>query len=229
MDIYSNSKESVIVSGCAIALLVFSLGRIVFVHVEPLVSARIEPQNAPQVVLNPFSSITLSARAAYVFDIETRAPLFAYNADAQLPLASLTKIMTALIAIEGAGKDSVVVMSKEAVGREGDHGFIVGEKWSVKDLIDATLTTSSNDGAYALASAFVSSGDAGNETRRESLARVMNEKARALGLDQTFFLDEAGLDISEGVSGAYGSARDVARILSYAVRNHPTLMERIRF
>ena len=101
----------------------------------------------------------------------------------------------------------------------------MGERWRLKDLIDATLTTSSNDGAYALASVFAVS-TAGTDVSRERVfIQKMNQKVKELGLTQTFFADEVGLDFNLGISGAYGSAHDMARLLEYVVLYRPTLME----
>ena len=114
----------------------------------------------------------------------------------------------------------------------------VGEKWRARDLLDFTLLVSSNDGAASLAAAagLVFSGSGQNTestitdvaTRENDFVGKMNEKARSLGLVQTYFLNETGLDLQSQVSGAYGSARDVANLLAYAVEKYPDLFEATR-
>lgn len=216
------AKEQIIVSGFAIALLIFLFGRIVSVDVKVIAKSG-DVAVAKETVENPFSSISLSAKAAFVFDVRSGEPLFSLNERAQLPLASLTKIMTSLVALEKKGGDNIVSLNQRAIAQEGDHGLFVGERWRLKDLIDVTLTTSSNDGAYALAS--VVSAESPREEGESRFVELMNEKAKALGLVETFFVNEAGLDFNEGVGGAYGSSRDVARLVEYVIRNHPELFE----
>jgi D-alanyl-D-alanine carboxypeptidase len=167
---------------------------------------------------SPFKNIKLEARAAYVFDIVKNQPIFELNSEAQLPLASLAKIMTALAVKESFPSSLLVTISKEAVLQEGDEGFIVGEEWPILDLIDAMLISSSNDAAFALASEF-------NKDFSGDFVSLMNDKAKELELTQTYFLNPTGLDLSENVSGAYGSAKDIAKLLLYAVKNYPSLME----
>ncbi len=150
--------------------------------------------------------VDVRARAAFMFDATTGDILFEKNARVQLPLASLTKLMLALVVAEELPRDSVVVISDSAIARDGVSGFSVGDLWHTGDLLDFTLMTSSNDGAAALAETIGSA---------ETL-HAMNERAHTLGMEQTYFLNATGLDEDDMVlSGAYGSARDVARLLAY--------------
>ncbi len=129
--------------------------------------------------------------------------------------------MTALGAKESFPSSLLVKIPKEAVLQEGDEGFIVGEEWPILDLIDAMLISSSNDAAFALASEF-------NKDFNEDFVSLMNKKAKELDLAQTYFLNPTGLDLSENMSGAYGSAKDISQLLLYAVKNHSSLMETTR-
>lgn len=219
-----HKKESLVVSGLALALLFFSLGFMTFQQRNSSTlpeEGYAEEFEAP----DPFASLTLKARAAFVWDITRGQPLYALHEDAQLPLASLTKIMTALVSAEEKGGSEAVTITKDAVLQEGDQGFIVDETWRLKDLIDATLLTSSNDGAYALASVFPITEKNTSTPLQKTFIQKMNQKAKELGLNQTFFENEAGLDLNLGVSGAYGSARDLARLLEHILLRQPTLME----
>src|SRR3990167_7771492 len=92
-----------------------------------------------QTVSNPFPSIALQAKAAYVYDIRTGEVLFAHNEDRRLPLASLTKIMSALVAQEIGLKHNTVTISEAALGAEGDSGLLRDEKWSLEDLLNFSL------------------------------------------------------------------------------------------
>jgi D-alanyl-D-alanine carboxypeptidase len=181
------------------------------------------PSSAPaSPAFNPFENIKLEAKAAYVFDISKNQPIFELNAEAQLPLASLTKLMTALVAKEKLPPYLLATITKEAILQEGDSGFLAEEQWPVSDLIDIMLISSSNDAAFALASEFEK--DFGGD-----FVSPMNQKAKELDLTQTYFLNATGLDSSKNVSGGYGSAKDVANLLIYIVKNNPSLIEITRF
>ena len=137
---------------------------------------------------NPFENLNLEAKAVLVFDLAKNEPIFELNSNTQLPLASLTKIMTIVVAEEITTKD-------------------------ISKLIDTALTQSSNEAASALAST------------NGNFIDLMNKKAEELNLNQTYFLNETGLDISKELSGAYGSANDVVKLISYALKNNPDLFE----
>ena len=168
-----------------------------------------------------YTGLPLSAEAVYVLDTTTSEVLYQKQAHRQLPLASITKVMTALVAHESAHAGRVITITDTALEAEGDIGLFSGEKWRLEDLLHVVLLTSSNDGARALAEAFGGAGQAsGNET--PSFVDTMNETARRLGLSRTFFLNETGLDEhDEQVPGAYGSARDVAHLFAYALAEIP--------
>ncbi len=170
---------------------------------------------------NPFGSISLAARAAYVLDVRTGSILYEKNAELQFPLASLAKVMSALVAYDIA-PDATVTITPRALAAEGDSGLLREERWQLSDLIDFTLMTSSNDGARALASVGASFTDKHISPEPTFISR-MNEKARAIGMAQTFFLNETGLDEDGEISGAYGSAKDVAALFAYIIRTEPNI------
>lgn len=163
-------------------------------------------------------NVKLEAKAAYVFDVLNNESIFELNADSQLPLASLTKIMTAIVAVENLPSYLLVSIPKEAILMDGDNGFIADENMLVINLAEAMLISSSNDAAYAFALEFKKDFDI-------DLIFLMNQKAQTLKLGQTYFLNSSGLDFSKNAAGAYGSAKDIATLLLYAVKNHPSLME----
>ncbi|MES2952956.1 MAG: serine hydrolase [Patescibacteria group bacterium] len=158
----------------------------------------------------------IEAKAAVVYDISRDTFIYSKNAELQLPIASITKLMTAYVAAS-ASSSAPVRVSKEALGEEGDSGLYVGENWRLADLISFTLITSSNDGAAAIASALGS---------RVRFVETMNEKARTLDLKQTYFLNPTGLDISPEQSGGYSSAHDVAALLSHIISEQPAIIEK---
>ena len=174
-----------------------------------------------------FNDLNLQAKAVYVYDINEHKIIFQKNESAQLPLASLTKLMTALTAIDLAPKNSKITIRKEFLKEQGDSGLKDGEVWKMSDLLDFSLIVSSNDGARSVASVI---GATINKTNNYDIGRAdfikkMNEKAVSLGMKQTYFLNESGLDESTSQSGAYGSAQDIAKLLEYMMVHNPEILE----
>ncbi|MDB5266316.1 MAG: hypothetical protein JWN89_131 [Parcubacteria group bacterium] len=189
-----------------------------------------------RVVTNYFEDLDLKAKAAYVYDARTGNVLFAKNASARLPLASLTKVMSAVVATDLAPGDSVIVVTKEAISADGDSGLRVGERWSLKNLLDFALTSSSNDGTKAVAlalGAIHKTNPTQFEAEQDFIAN-MNKKADDLHMKNTYYFNETGLDLpaqageSVGKGGAYGSAEDMAKLLTYILKNHPELLDATR-
>ncbi|MDO8183785.1 MAG: serine hydrolase [bacterium] len=163
---------------------------------------------------NPFAKLNLTAKAAVLYDPEKNEIIYAKNAYQPLPLASITKLMTALVASDLVGNEAIVAVSAETLKTEGDSGLLRDEIWSLKKLIDFTLVSSSNDGAAALA-AVASTGDFVNQ---------MNKEAVTLGLTATTFTNPTGLDLTLGTGVNQGSALDVARLMSYLLKTKPELL-----
>ncbi len=172
-----------------------------------------------KMAVDEFRDINLVAKSAYVYDIAKGEVLYSKNKNAQLPLASVTKIMTALVATELAESDTISI-SRNTLLPEGDSGLLIGDMWDMKEIIDLTLISSSNDGARALASV------AGLGLNPEGVTFVdyMNKKAIELGMTQSFFLNESGLDENDVFAGSYGSAEDIGKLLSYVYENNYNLM-----
>ncbi len=134
--------------------------------------------------------------------------LYEFDGDERLPMASITKLMTALVALEELRPRRSVVVSPVAVGVEGSSIFLqAGERLTVRDLLAAALIQSANDAAYALAAA-TTGGDV------TAFVERMNEEAEELGLDDTEFANPAGLDAPDH----YSSARDVLALAREAMR-----------
>ncbi|MEK7176752.1 MAG: serine hydrolase [Patescibacteria group bacterium] len=174
-----------------------------------------------------FPEVNISARAAYVYDIRKEIVLYAKNEDTRLSLASLTKVMTALVAEDLNPLHSTVTINTEALRAEGDSGLYKDEKWSLKDILDFSLISSSNDGmrAVALALGAISRSNATTEEIITDFVREMNMKASELGLKNTYFWNETGLDESDVKGGAYGTAKDMSMLFEYILKNKPELIE----
>ena len=129
----------------------------------------------------------ISAKSAVLIDAASGQVLYQKNADERLPMASTTKIMTALCALELADIDDVITIDVRAVGVEGSSAYLqAGETLTLLQLLYALLLQSANDAAAAIAI-----GTAGSI---EAFAAYMNEKARELGLTDTHFDNPHGLD-----------------------------------
>ncbi|MBC8465223.1 MAG: D-alanyl-D-alanine carboxypeptidase [Parcubacteria group bacterium] len=164
-----------------------------------------------------FETLSLRAESVYVYDTMSGTELFSKEPYTQLPLASLTKVMTALIVRERIPEDARIVIQESDLSPEGDSGLFRGESFSRDDLIDLMLAISSNDAARALAR---------KTAGEEGLFVIhMNKKAHELGMAQTFFLNESGLDENMNMSGAYGSARDMSILFEYVLKTYPNMLE----
>jgi len=159
----------------------------------------------------------VTARSYLVLDARTGEVLASRDAHARVPIASITKLMTVLVALERAHVDRDVVVSRQAdVVGESTVNLSAGERLSLGDLIKAALIQSANDAAYAIA-AGISRGSVG------SFVAAMNAKATRLGLRDTHFVRPDGLD----TSGHYSSAWDVTRLARVAMRK-PFVREVVR-
>ena len=199
-----------------ISLITVSLFLVNFVFVADYKQPIVETPETKEEAF-PFAGMGLEAKAAYVFDIVKKEKVFGLNESAQLPLASITKIMTALVAKENIPEWEKIAFPVEAIKQEGDWGFVAGEYWSVKDLLSASLISSSNDAAYAL-------GLSVQKNKSQNFLNLMNKKAKKLGLNQTYFLNPTGLDETEKIAGAYGSTKDISKMIIYAFENHPEMI-----
>ncbi len=150
----------------------------------------------------------IQAKAAILINADSGQVLFAHNADEALPMASLTKIMTALLVLESGDVDATITTSTEFNNPGGTHIAIDhAETLTVKDLLYALLVESANDAAVALAE-----GQAGSV---ELFVEQMNARAAELGAKQTNFVNPHGLDDANHVA----SAADLAIIAARAVQN----------
>lgn len=214
-------KKELVIFAAFLAVLIFQFARETATSIkESLLLGSPSAKVAKTMKVNYFDGIEIAAKAAIVWDAKENKVLFAKNERVQLPLASLAKIMTALLALENSGGEgNAVLISKEAVAEEGDNGLIVGEHWQTDDLTKLTLVSSSNDGARALAMAFAATDK--EDVGEISFVQLMNARAKRLGLSETYFLNETGLDLSSSSSGSYGSAEDIAKLFHYAVLSYP--------
>lgn len=154
----------------------------------------------------------LSAKSAVLIDGKTGRVLFGKNYNNKMAMASTTKIMTCIVALENASPDEVVEISKRAASMPKVHmNAIKGEKYKIGDLLYAMMLESYNDVAVAVAE-----GVAGSV---EEFAKLMNKKAGEIGAVNTNFVTPNGLD----AKGHFSTAYDMALIGAYAIKNQQFL------
>lgn len=156
-----------------------------------------------------FFSVAQAAHASYaVIDADTGRLLMGTNVHDRMPIASLTKMWTALVAIENNELEDPVVISRQAALAEGSSIYLEpGESVTVETLLYGLMLRSGNDAAYALAEHTGGSID--------GFADLMNEKAALYGLNDTFFTNPSGLHNDLHLSSAY----DTAQMLRIALQN----------
>ncbi|CAM4276745.1 D-alanyl-D-alanine carboxypeptidase family protein [Paenibacillus phoenicis] len=170
----------------------------------------------PQAVQAAPAAPSIHAQAAAVIDVTSGRLLYSLQGDDELPIASLTKIMTAIVAIEHGKLSDTVTVGKNAYGKEGSSLYLhLGEEMSLENMLYGLMLRSGNDAATAIAEHV-----GGSE---EGFVYLMNEKAKLLGLTHTHFQNPHGLD----AEGHYSSANDLAKLTSYALKN-PHFKEIVR-
>lgn len=169
-----------------------------------------------------FEEVAIVAKAAYVWDVNAQRVLYKKNESDVLPIASVAKLMTALVAQEILTDSDKVLIDQTAIMQDGDSGFTAGESFDRLTLSDFMLMSSSNDGAFAMASA--AGALLSDVNGAESFVKAMNVRAEELELYDLHFRNPTGLDISTQESGAYGSARDVTFLMEYIVQNYPDML-----
>ena len=176
-----------------------------------LESAAAQPETDP---------LLLNSRAAVLLDGDTGRILYGKNETEVLPMASTTKIMTCILALENAGPDTEVLISDRAASMpEVKLHVRKGERYRLRDLLYSMMLESHNDSAAAIAEAVGGS--------VENFADMMNRKAVELGCEDTYFLTPNGLDAKDKESGKIHSttAADLARILRYCISLSPAKEE----
>ncbi len=158
----------------------------------------------------------LYAQSAVLMDGDTGRVLYEKDGYHFMPMASTTKVMTCILAVENASGEEIVQVSSYAASMpDVQLNIREGEEYYLKDLVYSLMLQSHNDSAVAIAEHIGGS--------VEGFAAMMNEKAREIGCSNTHFVTPNGLDASDE-GGAHGTtAADLARIMSYAIQNETFL------
>ncbi|MFD2672850.1 D-alanyl-D-alanine carboxypeptidase family protein [Marinicrinis sediminis] len=152
--------------------------------------------------------VDTSAQSAALIDVESGRVLYSHQGNQQMRIASLTKIMTAIVAIEHSDLSSRVKVSRQAYGKEGSSIYLkLGEEMTLEHMLYGLMLRSGNDAATAIAE------HVGGSV--EGFALLMNQKAEAIGMTHSQFRNPHGLD----EDGHYSTAVDMAKLSAYALRN----------
>lgn len=167
---------------------------------------------------NFFSDVKLVAKSAFVEDANTGEIIYSKSENKILPIASITKVMTAMVAYDTLDGDDYIQINTDSIKTNGNYGFEVNEEFKAKDLILFMLIGSANDAAVAI----------GDEVEAKlnisNFVDKMNQKSRDLKLINTYYYNSSGLDREEYV-GSYSTAKDIATLFSYAYKNYEIIKD----
>ncbi len=161
-----------------------------------------------------FNNVVVKAEAYIVYDLVDKKVIAQRNSTIQLPLASITKVMTAITARSHYPEETKIIINPGSIEEGYDLGLKKGQVWKLDELLKYTLVFSSNDGAHAIADGLGG---------REKFIEQMNTDSALLGLAFTF-TDPAGLDVGDAIGGK-GTALDVAKLFGIARKRYPEIFE----
>lgn len=159
-------------------------------------------------------SLELYARSAVLMDGDSGRILFEKNGSDPRPMASTTKIMTCILALEASDPSRKITVSSQAASQPKVHlGMTEGQSFYLKDLLYSLMLESHNDAAVAIAE--------GIDGSVEAFAQRMNQKAEEIGCKNTYFISPNGLDAQDSQSNHHTTARELALILRYCIMISP--------
>lgn len=163
----------------------------------------------------------LYAQSAVLMDAESGRVLFEKNGTEVLAMASTTKVMTCILALEKGDMRAIVTASKEAQSQPKVHlGMKEGEQFYLKDLLYSLMLESHNDSAVAIAESIAGT--------TQDFAKLMNQKAKDIGCENTYYVTPNGLDDSDDFGSHSTTATDLARVMRYCITQSPKKEEFLR-
>lgn len=178
---------------------------IIFIFCIVMMNFRMEAYAAPE---------ELYAQSAILMDADSGRVLFEKNGAEQRPMASTTKILTCILVLENAGLEESAQVSANAASQPKVHlGVSAGERYCVKDLLYSLMLESHNDAAVVLAEHVGGS--------LEGFAGMMNQKAREIGCEHSYFITPNGLDAEDAQGMHSTTAEELARIMRYCIMLSP--------
>lgn len=176
-----------------------------------------------QEILRPFLTLALDAKSFAIYDMDEKQFVYKQHAEIVMPLASLAKIMSAIVIMEHVPVEHIFTISKESLSEAGDNKLLVDERWNRDALLQFTMVESSNDAVLEMAKETGMIIDPASTDPAQVFVDAMNSKAKDLKLANFEFYNPSGLDLPTGKNGAYGNARNIAKLLSYAVTTYPEI------
>lgn len=157
---------------------------------------------------------SLKVKSAVAKDLDSGIDMYRLNSEERWALASLTKLMTAVVALENVGADKVITISEKIMETSGIAGNLqLGGQYSISELVEAMMTVSSNRAAAAISDFY---GD-------RKFADQMQMTASTIGMTQTTFVEPTGLSFFN-----QGTVRDLEKLVLYIYKNHPEIFEMTR-
>lgn len=157
----------------------------------------------------------ISAKSGYFVEVNSGEVLYQKDPNSKLPIASLVKVMTAILSLENKNLNDKFIVSEKAAYQEPDEmQLIAGERLTLEELLYGIFLISANDAAEVLAEGLT--GD------RETFISLMNKKAKLLGMENTLFTNPTGYDEDE--KEHYSTAYDVMLMARYLIKNYPQVL-----
>ena len=173
-----------------------------------------------------YANTYLLAHTAVVYDVTDKKVLYSLNAYTPEPLASISKIMTALVGKTVLPQNQPIIITKADRTDSPDYTLRDGDTWTANDLTQYSLVKSSNDGITAVCNAVTAMVQKTNSSN--SCVSLMNQYAVNQGLKTLYFVNPSGLDRPDTTPSNFGSAFDVAQLLGNAYTSYPMLFEATR-
>jgi D-alanyl-D-alanine carboxypeptidase (penicillin-binding protein 5/6) len=223
-------KEFIIIASVIIGLILILLASFIWAK---MANGEVKEEEAvvePEiVVVNPFDDVRLSARSAIVKEVSTGKIIFEKNPDEVLPLASITKIASAVTALDIMEENDLVQIHNSDLVSGNDSNFVIGSYFRLQDMSDVSLVSSSNGATQAIAYAGGLKLSGNPEDALSTFVARMNAVASRIGMERTTFNNPTGLDENnETTASALGTARDISRLFEYVVKNEPQILEATR-
>ncbi len=189
-------------------LLPLNSGDVLGAQESSFAKATADRQASPQRIINNNLGVKISATSAIIIDKKTGKILFNKNSNQQKPIASITKLITALVYLDTNPdlQAEIQIQNNDLNKNDGRANLLLNEKILAKDLLHLSLIASDNDATMALVHS--------TKMTQEEFVKKMNIKAKGLGLEKTFFKDAVGLS-EKNVSTAF----EVAQILKLAIKH----------
>ncbi|MEI6396891.1 MAG: hypothetical protein WCO48_02375 [Candidatus Taylorbacteria bacterium] len=211
----------IVFGGLGLLLVCFFVSKINFSSVTVQTYSAIEEEEDNINTTNEAPVSAITAKSYIIMDIDSGSIIVSNEPDTLMPIASLTKLVTAVIVRQYMPPDLRIIISKKTLNTYGNSaGFREGETFTVDDLLYPLLMVSSNDAAEALADAYNVSNARGQQQGRIAFMKAMNDFAQSIGAYRTYFADPAGLSVD-----SVSTAHDMAIILAWMKKNQPGLLD----